>query len=72
MPTFFELLESDEVPTGPDYELYPKGRNKDQVHCLCGRFAKYLGGRNYYNGWYDCYSFDVDCKRCGVVTIECV
>lgn len=63
------LLEPDEVPIDPDPFLFP---NRHQPHCLCGRFAKYLGGRNYYNGWYDCYSFDVDCKRCGVVTVECV
>jgi hypothetical protein len=67
---FFELLEPDEVPTEPDYQLHPKPHY--DVHCLCGRFAKNLGGRHYYNGTWDCYSFDVDCKRCGVVTIECV
>jgi hypothetical protein len=45
---------------------------REAPHCACGRFAKYLGGRSYYNGNFDCYSYDVDCSRCGVVTIECV
>jgi len=46
--------------------------NAEQPHCLCGRFAKYLGSRSYYNGTWDCYSYTVECKRCGTVTIECV
>lgn len=41
-------------------------------HCLCGRFAKWAGDRHYYNGNFDCYSYDLLCSRCGVVTIECV
>ena len=49
-----------------------KDSTRGSVQCLCGRFAKYLGGRSYYNGTFDCYSFDVDCSRCGVVTVECV
>jgi len=72
MTLLFSLLQPDEFPAEPDHLLYPKGRNAEQVHCLCGRFAKYLGGHNYYNGWFDCYSFDVECKRCGIVTVECV
>lgn len=40
--------------------------------CYCGRWAKYLGGRSYYNGTWDCYSYDVMCSRCGQVTVECV
>lgn len=42
------------------------------AHCLCGRFAKWVGERYYYNGQFDCYSYDVDCSRCGPVTVECV
>jgi hypothetical protein len=66
----WRLLEEDEIPE-PDPILYPDRSHYD-VHCLCGRFAKYRGGRNYYNGTWDCYSFDVECKRCGVITVECV
>lgn len=40
--------------------------------CNCGRFAKFLSESHYYNGEFDCYSYTVDCKRCGVVTVECV
>jgi len=42
------------------------------AHCSCGRFARWLGESHYYNGQFDCYSFDVACSRCGVVTVECV
>lgn len=45
---------------------------KAGLHCVCGRFAKWAGDRHYYNGQFDCYSYDVNCSRCGVVTIECV
>lgn len=40
--------------------------------CLCGLFAKFVSESSYYNGQFDCYSYTVDCKRCGVVTVECV
>lgn len=43
-----------------------------RLRCLCGRFAKWGGDRHYYNGWFDCYSFDVICSKHGTVTIECV
>ena len=42
------------------------------LHCECGRFAKWVGDRHYYNGQFDCYSYTVACSRCGDVTIECV
>lgn len=42
------------------------------LQCLCGRFAKYVGDRHYYNGQFNCYSYTVRCSRCGDVTIECV
>lgn len=45
---------------------------REQVRCLCGRFAKWAGGRHYYNGQFACYSYDVLCSRCGTVTVECV
>lgn len=40
--------------------------------CACGRFAKFVSERHYYNGQFDCFSYDVDCSRCGIVTVECV
>jgi len=40
--------------------------------CECGLFARYLHDRHYFNGEWDMYSYTVDCKRCGVVTVECV
>lgn len=67
---WFEVLDDVEIPeeiAKPQADPEP-----EPVHCLCGRFAKYLGGRSYYNGNYSCYSFDVDCSKCGVVTVECV
>lgn len=70
MALTWELLDWDDTCVEPDYQLHP--RPHYDVHCLCGRFAKYKGGRSYYNGWYDCYSYDVDCKKCGVTTVECV
>jgi hypothetical protein len=42
------------------------------LHCLCGRFAKYLGDQHYYNGQFDCYRYTIRCSRCGDVDIECV
>lgn len=47
-------------------------RGQGGYQCLCGRFAKFAGDRHYYNGFWDCYSYDVECSRCGVVTVECV
>jgi len=38
----------------------------------CGKFAKFVSERHYYNGQFDCYSFDTDCKTCGIQTTECV
>lgn len=66
----FTLLEEAEIPEG--YFDPPEAPPHRQVQCLCGRFAKWSGDRHYYNGSFNCYSFDVDCSRCGVVTIECV
>jgi hypothetical protein len=63
-----------EVDDWPEHDplLHPEPSNRHQVHCLCGRFAKWGGDRHYYNGQYNCYSFDVICGRCGTVTVECV
>jgi hypothetical protein len=70
LPETWHLLEPDEVPSEPDYQLHPRPHH--DLHCACGRFAKFKSERYYYNGTYDCYSFDVECARCGVTTIECV
>lgn len=40
------------------------------VRCSCGRFAKWIGGRYYYNSNYDCYRFTVHCIKHGVIDIE--
>jgi hypothetical protein len=40
--------------------------------CACGLFAKFVSESHYYNGQFDCYSYTVNCKRCGVTTVECV
>jgi hypothetical protein len=63
----FELLLATDPPDG-DLGDPPIER----LRCPCGRFAKYGGDRHYYNGTFDCYSFDVICARHGVITIECV
>jgi hypothetical protein len=42
------------------------------VRCTCGRFAKWLGDKHYYNGTFDCYRYTVRCAEHGVVNIECV
>jgi hypothetical protein len=63
------LDDSEQVE---DWVVSPIPTKREAPHCACGRFAKYLGGRSYYNGNWACYSYDVDCSRCGVVTIECV
>lgn len=51
-------------------EEHPAAR--EPLRCLCGRFAKWGGDRHYYNGNYNCYSYDIDCTHCGTVTVECV
>lgn len=74
----WEVLDAAEVAeleARPHWtEEHPERRptNAEQPHCLCGRFAKYVGGQNYYNGQFDCYRYTVRCTRCGDVTIECV
>lgn len=53
----------------------PLGESKqgrETPHCLCGRFAKWVGDQHYYNGQFDCYRYTVRCSRCGDVDIECV
>jgi len=67
----FELVPEDDEPAGTPLVRGKEGRMP--VQCLCGRFAKSLGPvKHYYNGTWDCMSYDVECSRCGVVTIECV
>jgi len=64
------LATPEEIAVWDAEPKRPLPRHSPQ--CLCGRFAKWVGDRHYYNGTFDCYSFDVICSRCGVVTIECV
>lgn len=52
--------------------LDSRAPNRHQVHCLCGRFAKWVGEQHYYNGTFNCYRYTVRCSRCGEVDIECV
>lgn len=74
------MIKFSEEIIFPDYEpesTEPKkkygNRGIPSAQCPgCGRFAKYLGGRSYYNGNWDCYSFDTECSKCGVQTTECV
>lgn len=39
--------------------------------CECGRFAKFVTSHHYYNGWFDCYAYTVECSRCGEVEVKC-
>lgn len=48
------------------------GTYYEPIHCYCGRFAKYLRTRHYYNGTWDQVTMYVLCSRCGEVAIECV
>lgn len=47
-------------------------QSRMRYHCLCGRFAKWVGDQHYYNGTWNCYRYTVRCTRCGDVDIECV
>lgn len=47
-------------------------QRRGSFKCECGLFAKFLRERHYYNGQFDCYSYTVQCARCGEVTVECV
>lgn len=69
-PRVLEEINEDLLPEKHWTEEHPL--NVERVRCLCGRFAKAGGSRHYYNGWFDCYSYDVICTHCGTVTIECV
>lgn len=52
--------------------LETKPKPKGTFWCLCGRFAKFVGENHYYNGEFNCYSYTVNCSRCGIITVECV
>ena len=66
-----EWLELDE-DASPGEPLVRGDNGRVPLQCLCGRFAKWGGDRHYYNGQFNCYSYDVICSRCGTVTVECV
>ena len=46
-------------------------RGQGGYQCACGRFAKFVSSRHYYNGWYDCYASTLNCQRCGEVEVKC-
>ena len=70
MMTFAQLMEEESSRIRGGRWAHT---NNVPVQCPgCGRFAKYAGGRSYYNGTYDCYSFDTICSKCGRLTTECV
>jgi hypothetical protein len=64
-------LTWDDLVDGEPYDR-PSDPHPATLHCLCGRFARWVGDSHYYNGTFDCYSYTVHCARCGDVTIECV
>lgn len=68
---FWSILDGPE-PVELEVEPISGKQHREQVHCLCGRFAKWVGGRHYYNGQFDCYRYTVRCSRCGDVDVECV
>ena len=74
----WEVLDAEEVARleaeglAEAVDLQRRAPNREQVHCPCGRFAKWVGDQHYYNGQFDCYRYTVRCSRCGDVDIECV
>lgn len=58
MPTIEFALEPDKKP--------------GTWTCECNWFATFVSDRHYFNGEWDMYSYTVDCKRCGIITVECV
>jgi hypothetical protein len=51
----------------------PGNRGIPSAQCpTCGRFAKVVDARHYYNGSFNCYSYDTNCSKCGIQTVECV
>ncbi len=66
---FFRLMTDKKVE---DADAEPKRRGRTAVQCSCGRFAKYLDTRHWYNGNYNCETMNVRCSRCGDVGIELV
>lgn len=72
MVTFEEVDDEELSELFPEEKPSPRGRHEQQPQCLCGRFAKFLGIRHYYNGHYDCATMSLECKRCGPVDIELV
>jgi len=66
-------MTKEEIEIEQDKEYQKHLTIMEQAHCPdCGRFAKWGGDRHYYNGWFDMYSFDTICAKCGTVTTECV
>ena len=59
LPALVKAIMKDQPRRGP-------------AQCRCGRFAKWVSDRRYYDGNFDQYSYTVNCSRCGDVTVECV
>jgi hypothetical protein len=70
MNTTLRLATAEEVAA---WEAEPPQKQRRwQAQCTCGRFAKYLGIRYWYNGSYTCETMTVECSRCGTVGVELV
>lgn len=65
------MVDFEEIVDLTPTEYKPR-RGLTTPQCLCGRFAKYVGVRHYYNGNFDCATLTVECKHCGTVDIELV
>lgn len=68
----FELLSKEETQAYLDAPQPPRRRGPQPQCPGCGRFAKWLRGEHYYNGWFNCYRFYTSCSRCGECSTECV
>lgn len=62
----FELVESPDSSDSDDGEEYEEPCDN------CGGKVVALGGQNYYNGSYDCYTLYLRCENCGDYDVECV
>lgn len=62
-----EVFPEDEPPAKA-----AGNRGIPSAQCACGRFAKYVGTKPYYNGTWNMARMTVECSRCGTVDIELV
>jgi hypothetical protein len=71
IPTLRYATDEEIAQWDAEAAAAPK-RRKPQVQCSCGRFAKFIRVRHWYNGSYNCETLEVHCSRCGDVGIEMV